>query len=109
LPAATILEENVVSSSYTAAAFGCPTTESPGSMLSNREIRALYGRKAVISRKDSFVLVHLDSPSRATVRRRRREFNANEFFCPECPLCQLLKKSGIVVFDESIFDEERCE
>jgi hypothetical protein len=75
-------------------------------MLSNKEIRALYGRNAVISRKDSFILVHLDNPSPATVRRRKREFNAKEFFCPECPLCQMLKESGIVVFDDSLFDEE---
>jgi hypothetical protein len=75
-------------------------------MLSNKEIRALYGKNAVISRKGPFVLVHLDRPSRATIIRRRREFNPDEFFCPDCPLCQMLKKSGIVVFDDSIFSDE---
>jgi hypothetical protein len=74
-------------------------------MLSKKEIRALYGSKAVVSRKGAFVLVHLDSPSRATVRQRRREFDPTSFFCPDCPLCQLLKKSGIVVFDDSIFED----
>jgi len=78
-------------------------------MLSNREIRALYGKDAVISRKDSFILVHLDNPSPAVVRKRRDEFNPDDFFCPDCPLCQMLKESGIVVFDESIFDEESIE
>ena len=78
-------------------------------MLSNKEIRALYGKNAVISRKDSFILVHLDNPSAATVRRRRREFNPKEFFCPECPLCQMLKASGVVVFDDSLFDEEAMD
>ena len=78
-------------------------------MLSNREIRALYGKDAVISRKGSFILVHLDNPSPAVVRKRRDEFNPDEFFCPDCPLCQMLKESGIVVFDESIFDEESIE
>jgi hypothetical protein len=78
-------------------------------MLSNKEIRALYGRNAIISRKDSFILVHLDNPSRAEVRRRRDGFDPAEFFCPDCPLCQMLKESGIVVFDESIFDEEAIE
>ena len=78
-------------------------------MLSNKEIRALYGRKAIVSRKGSFVLVHLDNPSRATVRRRKAEFNPSEFFCPDCPLCRLLKDSGIVVFDESVLEEgEDC-
>jgi len=74
-------------------------------MLSNKEIRALYGEKAVVSRKEGFTLVHLDSPSRATVRRRNREFDPNEFFCPDCPLCQMLKTSGIVVFDDAIFED----
>jgi hypothetical protein len=75
-------------------------------MPSNKEIRALYGRNAVISRKGAFTLVHLDRPSRATIRRRRREFDPVEFFYPDCPLCQLLKKSGVVIFDESIFNGE---
>ena len=77
-------------------------------MLSNKQIRALYGASVVISRKGAFVLVHLDRPSKATVRRRRRQFDPVEFFCPDCPLCQLLKQSGVVVFDDSIYasDEE---
>lgn len=75
-------------------------------MLSNKEIRALYGASAVISRKGAFVLVHLDQPSRALIRKRRREFDPAKFFCSDCPLCQLLRKSGIVVFNDSIFDEE---
>ena len=75
-------------------------------MLSNKEIRALYGQKVIISRKGSFVLVHLDRPSRATIRKRRQEFDPAEFFCPDCPLCQVLKESGIVVFDELTLDEE---
>lgn len=78
-------------------------------MLSNKEIRALYGKNAVISRKSSFVLVHLDNPSRATVRKRRRDFDPAEFFCPDCPLCQLLRESGIVVFDDSVLEDETME
>jgi hypothetical protein len=73
-------------------------------MPSNKEIRALYGSNAVISRKGTFVLVHLDRPSAATVRKRRREFNPREFFCPDCPLCQMLKESGVVIYDDSIFE-----
>ena len=77
-------------------------------MFSNKDIRALYGQEVVISRKGAFILVHLDRPSAATVRRRKREFNPREVFCEDCPLCQLLKESGVVVFDDSIFfDEER--
>ena len=75
-------------------------------MLSNKEIRALYGRKAVISRKGSFILVHMDRPSAAIVRKRRREFDPRQFFCEDCPLCQMLRESGIVVFDDSIFEDD---
>ena len=75
-------------------------------MFSNKDIRAFYGRSAVISRKGAFILVHLDRPSTAIVRRRTREFNSRQFFCADCPLCQWLKESGVVVFDDSIFEEE---
>jgi hypothetical protein len=73
---------------------------------SNKEIRALYGDNAVISRKGSFVLVHLDNPSAALVRQRKREFDPKDVFCPDCPLCQMLKESGVVVYDDSIFEED---
>ena len=79
-------------------------------MLSNKEIRALYGKNAAISRKGAFILVHLDRPSAAVIRRRRREFKPSDVFCADCPLCQMLKDSGIVVFDDSIFqDQESAE
>ena len=74
--------------------------------LSNSEIRALYGRSAVISRKALFTLVHLDNPSPAAVRQRRREFDPDKFFCADCPLCRVLRESGVIVFDESVFDGE---
>ena len=74
--------------------------------LSEAEIRALYGAGAIISRKALFTLVHLDKPSPAVVRQRHREFDPEKVFCPDCPLCRLLKQSGVVVFDELVFDEE---
>jgi len=74
-------------------------------MLTIREVRALYGKQAVISRKGPFVLVHLDNPSQALIRRRRREFDPEVHFCADCPLCQILKLGGIVVFDDSVFDD----
>ena len=72
--------------------------------LSDAEIRALYGKSAVISRKALFTLVHLDNPSPAVVRQRLREFDPAKFLCEDCPLCGLLKESGVIVFDESVFD-----
>jgi hypothetical protein len=40
------------------------------SMLSDKEIRLLYGKGARISRKGSFALVHLDQPSAKVIRDR---------------------------------------
>ena len=74
--------------------------------LSDAEIRALYGKGAVISRKALFTLVHLNNPSPAVIRQRRREFDPGKFFCADCPLCRLQKESGVIVFDESVFDGE---
>jgi hypothetical protein len=75
-------------------------------MLSNKDVRAMYGRNAVISRKGAFILVHLDFPSPDLMMERTREFDPEEYFCIDCPLCQLIKGSGIVVFDDSVFDED---
>jgi len=74
--------------------------------VSDAELRVLYGRDSVISRKTQFTLVHLDNPSPEVVRQRRREFDPATFFCRDCPLCQLMKESGVIVFDESVIDGE---
>jgi hypothetical protein len=72
--------------------------------VSDAELRVLYGRNAVISRKASFTFVHLDNPSPEVVRQRRREFDPATFFCEDCPLCGLMKESGVIVFDDSVID-----
>ena len=74
--------------------------------VSDADLRVLYGRNAVISRKARFTLVHLDNPSPEVVRQRRREFDPATFFCGDCPLCELMKESGVIVFDESVIDGE---
>ena len=77
-------------------------------MLSDAEIAVLYGKHAVVSRKGRFTLIHLDRPSRAIVRARTREFDPDRFFDPDCPVCQLMRQGGVVVFDETDYgiDEE---
>ena len=75
-------------------------------MLSTKEVHRLYGKDAVVSRSGSFLLVHLDKPSRELVRKRTREFNPDEYFCPDCPLCQMLKEGGVIVYDDFVLDEE---
>ena len=71
-------------------------------MLADDEIRFLYGKTAIITRKGSFILVHLDHPSRGVIRRRTREFNPERFFVDDCPLCQMMKEGGVVVYDEEM-------
>ncbi len=48
--------------------------------VSDVELRALYGKSMVISRKALFTLVHLDNPSPEVVRQRGREFDPATFF-----------------------------
>ena len=73
-------------------------------MISKKGIRLLFGQNAIISRKGCFVLVHLDRPSRALVRARTRDFDPDEFFDSDCPICQTQKDGGIVVFDDALLD-----
>ena len=75
-------------------------------MVSNKEIRLLYGKKVAISRKGSFVLVHLDRPSAGLIRERTKEFDPGKFFCEHCPFCQMVKDSGVLIFDDSIYEED---
>jgi len=69
-------------------------------MLSDEEIRFMYGQNAVISRKGRFTLVHLDHPSINLVRMRTEDFDPEEFFKCGCRICQISKDGGIVVFDD---------
>jgi hypothetical protein len=71
-------------------------------MISKKEILLLYGKNAIVSRKGRFVLVHLDRPSIALVRARTRDFNPDEFFDTDCPVCQTQRDGGIVVFDDTL-------
>jgi len=75
-------------------------------MLSDEEIIFMYGNHAVISRKGRFTLVHLDRPSADLVRVRTETFDPDEFFKCDCPICELTKEGGVVIFDDSTYDEE---
>ena len=75
-------------------------------MLSDEEILFMYGKSAVISRTGRFTLIHLDRPSAELVRARTESFNPDEFFDCSCRICGLAKESGIVIFDDSSYDEE---
>jgi len=75
-------------------------------MISDKELRLIYGKGISISRKGSYVLVHLDRPSVELIRERTEDFNPDTFFCEHCPLCQMVKDSGVLIFNDSIFDED---
>jgi hypothetical protein len=75
-------------------------------MLSDEEIIFLYGRNAVISRKGRFTFVHLDRPSAELVRARTEDFDADEFFKCGCRVCHLIRDGGVIVFDDSSYEDE---
>jgi hypothetical protein len=75
-------------------------------MFSDEEIYFMYGKTAVISRSGSFTLVHLDRPSAELVRCRTEEFDPDDFFEDDCPICRMLKSGGVIIFDDSFCDDE---
>jgi len=79
-------------------------------MISDKELRLIYGKDISISRKGSFVLVHLDRPAPELIRERTEDFSPETFFCEHCPFCQMVKDSGVLIFNDLIFEEdERME
>jgi hypothetical protein len=75
-------------------------------MLSDEEIFFIYGKNAVISRTGRFTFVHLDRPSSDLVRSRTDEFDPEVFFKCDCNICRLTKEGGVVVFDDSSYEDE---
>lgn len=66
----------------------------------DEQLRRIYGDEAVISRVDRYVLVHLDNPTPEQVATRNQEFDPNDFFFDDCPLCEMAKRDGgHIVFD----------
>jgi hypothetical protein len=75
-------------------------------MLSDEEILFIYGKNAIISRQGRFTFIHLDRPSADLVRSRTENFDAEEFFKCDCRICELTKEGGIIIFDDSAYDDE---
>ena len=75
-------------------------------MFSDEEILLIYGKNAVISRKGRFTFVHLDRPSANLVRARTENFDPDEFFKCGCKVCELTREGGVVVFDDSPYEDE---
>lgn len=67
---------------------------------SDDALRRVYGEHAQFSRVGTFTLVHLDSPAPEEVARRVADFNPDEFFFDDCPLCMSARtEGGHIVFD----------
>jgi hypothetical protein len=75
-------------------------------MVSDEEIFFMYGKNVVISRKDQFTFVHLDRPSAQLVRARTANFDPDEYFKCGCEVCQLIREGGVIVFDDSPYEDE---
>ena len=75
-------------------------------MLSDEEIFFMYGKNTVISRKGRFTFVHLDRPSAGLVLARTENFDPDEFFKCDCRVCQLTKEGGVVIFDDTAYEDE---
>lgn len=75
-------------------------------MLSDEEVFLMYGKNALISRKDNFTLVHLDRPSSELMRCRTEEFNPEDYFDDDCWLCRMQKDGGVIVFDDDFVYED---
>ena len=75
-------------------------------MLSDEEILFMYGKNTVISRKGRFTFVHLDRPSAELVQARTEDFDPDEFFKCDCAVCRLTKEGGVVIFDDSAYEDE---
>lgn len=67
---------------------------------SGQELRDVFGPEAVFSHVGKFVLVHLDDPTPEEVEHRIAEFDPEQYFTDDCPLCQMLKQDGgAIIFD----------
>jgi hypothetical protein len=67
---------------------------SDSAVQSENELKRVFGEEAIISRVGSFNLVHLDHPSPEEVAKRIAEFDPNDLFEDDCPLCQMLRDQG---------------
>jgi len=75
-------------------------------MVSDEEIFFVFGKNVVISRKYPFTCVHLDRPSAEPVRARTDNFDPAEYFRCGCEVCQLTRQGGVIVFDDSAYEDE---
>jgi len=68
---------------------------------SDAELKRIFGEDAQVTRIGKFNLIHLDNPDPIELARRVREFDPDDFFEDDCPLCRMLREQGgNVVYDD---------
>jgi hypothetical protein len=68
---------------------------------SDEDLKNAFGEDVIVSRIGPFNLIHLDNPSPEVVESRIAEFDPDELFEDDCPLCKMLREEGgNVVYDE---------
>lgn len=73
---------------------------------SDEELRSLFGEDAIVTRLGQYNLIHLDNPDPEEIERRRAEFNPDELFDDDCPLCRMLRaQPANVVYDGGELDQ----
>lgn len=77
---------------------------------SEQSLKRRYGEHIKISRVGKFNLIHLDNPDEETIKQREEEFNPDEYFDDDCPLCKISKEQGgDIVFDGCGGDCSNCK
>ncbi len=71
----------------------------------DEELHELYGPQTTIDRLGQYTLIHLDNPSPEEREKRLAEFEPDDLFEDDCPLCQMLKNEHCDV----IYDQGDCE
>ena len=67
----------------------------------DEELKAIFGEHALVSRVGNFNLVHLDHPSPEEIQMRIDQFDPEDFFEDDCPLCRMLREQGCnIVYDD---------
>lgn len=78
-------------------------TTNPSSHQTDEELKRVFGENVIVSRVGPFNLIHLDNPPPEIVEHRIEEFDPDDLFEDDCPLCKMLREEGgNVVFDESL-------
>ena len=70
------------------------------------ELRRLYGAGALITRMGRYNLIHLDAPSPEEIAKRVSEFDPDDLFEDDCPLCRMLREEHCDVIYDGAFGDE---